>query len=86
MTLAYSRFIALQRDMTSLLVESPIMEHLRRPIAYSSERRVAVPTENLSDEYFGDSEAPPMIHDIDTSESSPVSPTEVRMETSVPME
>ena len=83
MTSFYSRFIALQRNMTSSLLDSPVMEYLRRPFAYSFERSTAVRTESLSDEDTDSSEAPPLIYD---TPGSPISPTEACMEMSIPIE
>ena len=60
------------------------MEYLRRPIAHSFERSTAVNTESLLDQDSSDSGVLPMIHDNGTSRPSPVSPTETRMETSIP--
>ena len=57
MTTFYSHFLALQRDMRSSLIESPLMEYFRRPFEYSSERNTVVFTGSLSNEDTDGSEA-----------------------------
>ena len=81
----YSSFITLQRNRTSSFMESPIMEHLRRPLVYSSDRSATVVTESLSDENFDNdnSEALPIVH---YASPSPVPPVETHTEASIPDE